>query len=84
MISSNILINKIEESTRISNTTHTMIDPILATMFLKICELDTISVELFISDHMTTLYSFHWLQIVVLIVYMSAKYGYMKMRILIS
>jgi hypothetical protein len=54
ILSSNNLVNKIREHTRVSNTTRTLIDPVLTTNDLKVVESGTLEVEPSVSDHKAT------------------------------
>ena len=54
ILSSNNLVNKIREPTRISNTTRTLIDPILTTNDIKVVKSGTLEVEPSVSDHKAT------------------------------
>nr|XP_022287616.1 uncharacterized protein LOC111100237 isoform X1 [Crassostrea virginica]XP_022287617.1 uncharacterized protein LOC111100237 isoform X1 [Crassostrea virginica]XP_022287618.1 uncharacterized protein LOC111100237 isoform X1 [Crassostrea virginica] len=54
ILSNNVLVNLISEPTRITNTTRTLIDPILASHSVDFIEAYTLNIDAHISDHRAT------------------------------
>ena len=57
IISTHNLINNIHEPTRTTNTSSTLLDPILTSVDIKVCESGTLTIDASISDHRATFIS---------------------------